>query len=305
MYKLKTLFSRLLVSLLLLVVCPLFLTTAAYATTNFKPQQQLVATVVATDSNSEHIIFGEEKNIGEGSITSWIKLDKNYKPVSVGISLNESAVETAAKSDEEAPGKDGIKLQLKDGIGHQTYEYELALPQITSAEVPFTHVGVNWNPFGHGPQDIFTTGHWDIHFYTIEPEQRHKIKQDSEEDVEISNKLPPQGFLNADYKLALGTAEPRMGSHTADFTSPELEPGKFGNIFIFGIHNGQVVHWEPMISNDFLIANSESTGLIKLPQYYFKSGYYPTKYTVKHDKEKHEYKISLDDMQYRVAYEKL
>jgi len=160
---------------------------------------------------------------------------------------------------------------------------------------------VNWNPFGHGPEGIFTPAHWDIHFYTIDPDDRHQIKQDTAEDINKSNKALPTGFLNVDYKLAPGTAEPRMGSHTADFSSPQLAPGQFENIFIIGIYNGEVVHWEPMITDDFLKSNQLAVEPIKLPDLYFKTGYYPTTYTVKHDQTAKEYLISLDNLVFRQA----
>ncbi len=251
-------------------------------------------------SGSLELIGGDQKSVGLGKVSSWIKVDADQKPVSIGITLTEDAVATAPANDQDPAGADGIKLKLKDGIGHQTFEYEVNLPKISS--VPFNHVGVNWNPFGHGPEGIFTPAHWDIHFYTIDPEYRHQIKQDTVADIDKSNKELPKGFLNAEYKLALGTAEPRMGSHTADFSSPQLSPGKFENIFIIGIYNGEVVHWEPMITDDFLKSNLLAVEKIKLPDLYFKSGYYPTEYTVKHDLEAKEYQISLDKLVYREAY---
>lgn len=251
-------------------------------------------------ANSQEIFWGAQKSIGMGKVTSWIKVDAAQKPVSIGITLTEDAVATTPANDQAPAGVDGIKLKLRDGIGHQTFEYEVNLPKISS--VPFSHVGVNWNPFGHGPEGIFTPAHWDIHFYTIDPEYRHQIKQDTAEDVNKSNKELPNGFLNTDYKLAPGTAEPRMGSHTADFSSPQLLPGKFDNIFIIGIYNGEVVHWEPMITDNFLKSNLLAVEKIKLPDLYFKSGYYPTEYTIKHDQKAREYKISLDNLVYREAY---
>ncbi len=254
-----------------------------------------------TEFDLQNMILGDQKSIGTGKVTSWIKVDTNQKPISIGITLTEDAVETAPPNDVASAGIDGMKLQLKDGIGHQTFEYEVNLPKISAAQIPFTHVGVNWNPFGHGPEGIFTPAHWDIHFYTIDPEYRYQIKQDTPEDIQKSDKPLPSGFLNIDYKLAPHTAEPRMGSHTADFSSPQLAPGKFGNIFIIGVYNGEVVHWEPMITDDFLKSNLLSIEKIKLPDFYFKSGYYPTTYTVRHDQVAKKYLISLDDLVYRQA----
>jgi hypothetical protein len=253
-------------------------------------------------SPQEQLIFGEQKAIGEGSVRSWVKLDRNQNPISIGISLTDAAVDTAPPNDDAPPGQDGIKTQLQDGIGHQTFEYEVAIPNIPAAKIPFTHVGVNWNPYGHGPQGIFTPAHWDIHFYTIDAAYRRRISQYTDVQKRISDKQPPKGFTNTDYQLAPGTAEPRMGSHTADFSSPELAPGKFQNIFIYGIHNGKVIHWEPMLSNDFLKTVTSDTRPIKLPELYVKCGYYPNTYSVKHDTESHAYLISLDNLEYHPAH---
>jgi Domain of unknown function (DUF5602) len=250
-------------------------------------------------TKSEKLIMGERKKIGDGFTQAWVVVDQNQKPTKIGITLAESSLSTAPNSDTSDPGKDGLKLKLYDGIGHSVFEYEVKLPE--QKDLPFKHVTVDWNPYGHAPQSIFTSAHWDIHFYTVSPEYRQNIQQETPAQIAISNLPPAEGFLPIDYKIAPGTAEPRMGSHCADFTSSQLHPGKFDNTFIFGVHNAQVIFWEPMITNSYLAAHKTAKEKIKLPSHYAIAGYYPTTYAIDYDSKTKQFAISMNDLQYREA----
>ena len=191
-----------------------------------------------------------------------------------------------------------------DGGPNNTFEYELKFPP-QAAETAFNHMGFNWNPMGHGPKTIFTMGHFDVHFYMATTAYRHAIKVDLQDadptHLKVSNLEPPAQFLPPDYQLAPNTAEPRMGSHYADMTSPELKPGNFGNIFLIGAHGGNILFWEPMLTSAFLQTKPKFTGKLKLPEAYPVSGYYPTSYSVVYDGARKEYDIALDGLTFRLS----
>lgn len=243
------------------------------------------------------VILGERKTIGQGFTQAWLVLDQAQHPVKIGVTLDEATLTSAPTSDDGDPGKDGLRLKLYDGIGHSVFEYEVKLPE--HPQLPFTHVTVDWNPFGHAPKSIFTAAHWDIHFYTVPSAYRQSIQQETPAQIAISDLPPPPGYLPTNYQIAPGTAEPRMGSHCADFNSPQLQPSKFDNTFIFGVHNGRVIFWEPMIANQYLKQHKTALEPIQLPERYHEAGYYPTTYGVDYDPEHHQFVIFMDDFRLR------
>lgn len=256
------------------------------------------------EGDSTKTIIGEQKSIGNGSIRTWLKVDANTgEPRSIGVTLTESAL-SGLPADADAPQQGSLKLRLMDGGPNHTFEYELMFPP-EAAETAFSHMGFNWNPEGHGPRPIFTKAHFDVHFYMARPQYRHGIIVDIQDadptHVRTSNLEPPGQFLPPDYQLAPNTAEPRMGSHYADVTSPQLKPGNFSNIFLIGGHGGNILFWEPMITKEYLETKPTFTAQLKLPEAYPVSGYYPMAYSIVYDRNRQEFDISLDGLTFRLA----
>ncbi len=249
-------------------------------------------------------IAGEQKSIGNGHVRAWLKVDaKTREPRSLGVTLTEQGL-SGLPRDSDPAQQGSAKLRLMDGGPNHTFEYEVRFPP-EAAETAFNHMGFNWNPEGHGPKGIFTVPHFDVHFYMSTPEYRHAIMVDLQDadpiHVKTSNLEPPSQFLPPDYQLAPNTAEPRMGSHYADVTSPELKPGNFGNIFLIGAHGGNILFWEPMITKAYFESKPKFTGKLKLPEAYPVSGYYPTSYSVVYDNERREHNIALDGLTFRLS----
>ncbi len=247
---------------------------------------------------------GEQKTIGNGTVRTWLKADaKTGEPRSLGVSITETGL-TGLPKDSDPPQPGSEKFRLMDGGPNSTFEYELKFPP-QAAETAFNHMGFNWNEMGHGPKSIFTMGHFDVHFYMATTAYRHAIKVDLQDadpiHIKTSNLEPPSQFLPPDYQLAPNTAEPRMGSHYADMTSPELKPGNFGNIFLIGAHGGNILFWEPMITKAYYESKPKFTGKLKLPQAYPVSGYYPTSYSVVYDATRKEFDTSIDGLTFRLS----
>jgi uncharacterized protein len=249
-------------------------------------------------------IVGEQKNIGNGNVRTWVKVDpKTREPLSLGVTLTERGL-SGLPAENDAAQQGSAKLKLMDGGPDHTFEYELKFPP-EAAETAFNHMGFNWNPNGHGPKGIFTKGHFDVHFYMATPEYRHAIMVDLQDadptHVKTSNLEPPAQFLPPDYQLAPNTAEPRMGSHYADVTSTQLKPGNFSNIFLIGVHGGSILFWEPMLTKEYFESKPNFTAKLKLPEAYPVSGYYPTAYSVVYDRSRQEFDIALDGLTFRLS----
>jgi len=249
-------------------------------------------------------IAGEQKRIGKGTVRTWLKVNaKTREPRVIGVSVSEAGL-SGLPGEADPAQADSVKLKLMDGGPDHTFEYELKFPA-EAAETAFRHMGFNWNPVGHGPKGVFTRPHFDVHFYMSTPDYRHHIVVDLQDadptHLKTSNLEPPSQFLPPDYQLAPNTAEPRMGSHYADVTSPQLKPGNFTNIFLIGAHGGNILFWEPMLTKAYLESKPKFTGKLKLPESYPVSGYYPTAYSVIYDEKRKEIDVSLDDLTFRLA----
>jgi hypothetical protein len=262
---------------------------------NFHPKS------VLADTTSTKTILGDRKDIGNGSVSTWLKVDeKTGVPVSLGVSLTEAGLE-GLPGDDQSAQKDSLKLKLIDGSPYHNFEYELMFPK-EAEETAYSHMGFNWNPEGHGPlPDVFFRPHFDVHFYMATPKYRHSIKNEDLLDLAILNVEPPREFLPAKYERAPNTSEPRMGTHYADMTSDQLKPGKFNNIFLFGVHDGNILFWEPMLTREYLKSHPNFHAKIPQPKAYPVSGYYPLSYSVVYDSDRQQYDISLDELTLRTS----
>lgn len=254
----------------------------------------------STQLQSNSIFYGETKRLGNGTVRTFVKFSKNGTPSDIGVAFTEAALSGlpkendhfgAEKFGEEFP----LKLTLRDGIGFSTFEYELSFPPEATA-TPFTHMALNWNPKGHGEQGIFTKPHFDFHFCTINPKERHSITVDDDFLKRAYRQIPIE--LEAEgYKALPLAAEPRMGAHWIDITGPEFKGQPWTKSFLFGSFDGKIVFLEPMITKDFLETKTNTTDFIKQPKLYPKSSYYPTTYSIEHADGKYE--VSLNGLTFR------
>lgn len=245
----------------------------------------IIQSVAPVSLQAQKIIKGEPKQLGDGSVYTWIRLDDNGNPDAVGVNLTGQALSGLPTISD--PG--GMKI-LGDFV---TFEYTLHFPKEISA-TPFNHAGLNWNPGGHVPPQFYGYPHFDFHFYAIPMSDRHMIKAIGE-DTNVCYKPPAPEFLPQDYICAPVSAEPMMGSHWVDLSSPEFNGQKFTRTFIYGFYNGNLIFWEPMVTKAFLETKPDFSEKIQQPEKYLKTGlYYPTSYSIKYDDQNKEYSVSLE-----------
>ena len=245
--------------------------------------------------DSDSIFYGEAQPLGNGSVRTWVTLDSNRNPLDIGVSFTEAALFGLPQESDDF-GEYPLKLPLLDGIGNSTFEYELLFPQEASV-TPFTHLSLNWNPHGHAPTGFTTVPHVDFHFNLLTPNERDAITADDLDDFLARAYEPPLSELIADgYGTVPNAAEPRMGVHYIDFTSPALQR-PFDHLFIYGFYDGEMTFWEPMIATSFLEIKPNITEAIKQPSVYPSISYYPTAYSVNYSDG--EYSVSLNGLTFR------
>lgn len=209
---------------------------------------------------------GAEKELAHGKAWSTISLDEDGNPLELTISIDDAALNSVPVN--EAPG---------GGEGH-THENNIVLPLPTQAiaKTPFKTIGLDWNPAGHPPANIYTKPHFDFHYYMITEAERLGAT-----DPAKLNADPAVEYLPANYMG--GDPVPQMGKHWVDITSPELNPTNpvpFTQTFIYGSYNSKVIFYEPMITLEFLKNTTNFERTIPQPNRFEKAGYYPTQMKV-------------------------
>ena len=236
-----------------------------------------IAISSCSDSNSTNntkagTFYSSSVTLGAGTAKSFVKLDDNGNPISVGLVLSEQALQS---------------------LGSATTETIIPAPAQASA-TNINHIAIDWNPMGHEPAHIYDIPHFDFHFYMVDMAFRNNITA-SGADTLKTNKQPATGYLPPDYVLPPGGV-PMMGNHAIDMTSPEFNGVTFTQTFIYGFYDANMIFYEPMITRDYLLSKTPLTKTLKVPAKYPKAGYYPTNLDLKFDTTTNEYIITLGSM---------
>jgi hypothetical protein len=216
---------------------------------------------------NDNLIEGAKQTVYHGKAWSWIKLDGNGAPQQLGISVDEALLNSVTTSG------------TSTGSGeHHTHENNivLPLPAIALEKTPFKTIGLDWNPEGHPPANIYTKPHFDFHFYMVTEADRLAAVDPAKLNADPGSNYLPANYIGVD-------PVPQMGKHWVDVTSPELDPvnpSPFTQTFIYGSYDSKVTFYEPMITLEFLQNTTLFERTIPQPSSFSQPGYYPTKMKV-------------------------
>jgi hypothetical protein len=217
--------------------------------------------------------IGQEKDLDGGMARSWVSTDADGNPTSVGVTFSEN-----------------VFAQFSDT---STKTFDFSLPT-QGAAVAFDHVTIDWNPRGHEPSHVYDVPHFDFHFYTITRAQRQAITATGDDTNKI-NLRSDSTYYPGGYFFP-GGGVPTMGAHWLDTAAHEIHGHPFDKTFLYGYYDGKMSFMEPMITAAYLRTKTNITENITVPQKYHKSGYYPTKYSIKYDDTKKEYTIAMEGL---------
>jgi len=237
-----------------------------------------VASLVAVGGLAQAATYkGVPVDIGNGTARVVVQTDKSDKPASVAVEMTEGAL----KGLPTTPNK-----RTKEG----SWNFVLAMPK-NGPETGYTHVLLDWNPHGHPPPHIYSVPHFDFHFYGISSPAREKVSFTGPKDpaAVVSN----AALVAPDYKVVPDTVVDKMGVHAIDTTSHEFHGKPFTATFIYGYYNGQLIFVEPMVTLAFLNTKPDLTQSVKTPTQYSLPGHYPTRYSVRYDKQNKVFVIGL------------
>ena len=170
-------------------------------------------------------------------------------------------------------------------------EFIIPLPS-TGPNTVFSHVGVNWQPQGHPPMNIYSVPHFDVHFYLISSQERDAMTPADPAFGAKALRVPDASLRPAGYTPD-PMPIPRMGSHWGDSTSHEFHGSAFTATMIYGFYDAKMVFIEPMLAKSFLDSKPNFSSAIVTPAAYPKPGRYPTNYSVTYDASSKEYRAKL------------
>lgn len=215
--------------------------------------------------------YGDETHVGNGTVRTFVTLNDNGDPQSIGYKFTESMLSG---------------LPDNDGMDNM---FVLNFPSQASV-TGFDHAELDWNPHGHDPLPIYGYPHFDFHFYTVGNGELSKIIP-GPDTVSVDKQYIPKDYVSG------VMAVPNMGVHWADTLSSEYHGQKFTKTFIYGFYRGKMLFVEPMITKEYLETQPNITIPVKQPAAFQKSGYYPTAYSIHFDPNKSEYTVSLEGLE--------
>lgn len=229
--------------------------------------------------------WGETMSIGDGEVTTFVSTDPDGE-THVGAEMTPGALE---------------------GAGSEHVKFVLQFPE--SDAVPFTWLGLDWEPGGHYPGDTYAIPHFDWHFYfapqdliadiptvALPPEEHDQLYTYPVPE----DQLPPN-YFRTNYVFGY------MGEHFYDRTAPEYDGGTFGNTFVYGHWDGGLLFMEPMITVPYFeqLRSTEPPELDQLdgvgnrdhrqldvPERFPEAGEYPTEYAVEYHADRDAFTVA-------------
>ena len=214
------------------------------------------------DKNKDKEYKSDEVTLHGGKVWTSAKVDKDGKPLSVSILVNDAALSS---------------VPVGQPSDHMSPQNNILIPISEKSGTPFRFAMVNWNSSGHEPDNVYTVPHFDFHFYTSNQADVMNYMDDAKLNAE-----PAAGYIPANH--ISGPGVPMMGKHFIDANTPELHGQQFTQTFLYGSYDSKVVFMEPMITLAFLKNTTTFERSIPQPTKFQQAGFYPTKMKVsRHD----------------------
>ena len=230
------------------------------------------------DKDLSQTYEGPAVQIGNGNVHTFIAMDADGKPATIGIRLSADAL-------------NGLPANGDPNMGGAVPGFMLSLPAEAS-QSGYDHCEVDWNPHGHDPLFAYGVPHFDFHFYMITPQEQASVIP-GPDTFSVAPQYIPQNYVSG------VMAVPDMGTHWSDTTAPEFHGQPFTATFIYGFYHGHMTFLEPMVTKAFLESKPDFTLPVKQPQAFQRHAYYPTNCHVYYDSKTNEYAITLEGLTYK------
>lgn len=187
------------------------------------------------DTPNSNFQRGEATSVtGDDDVWTFATSNRAGKPTHLGIWIESDAFEYLTSQ----PDGQHLHLDFPDVEG-----------------LSYTFAGIDWNPAGHPPDDVWGLPHFDFHYYFVD--------EAAIDDILTPGDLPFMGVATYDLPEAFWPEnyvyeDPRfivkqMGEHIYDETSPEWDPEvPFTHTYIYGAY-------------DFAVDPDDPDGSVELP----------------------------------------
>lgn len=188
------------------------------------------------DTPNSSYVSGEATSVTGGGDDVWTFATTNRagKPTHLGIWLSGDAFEHLTSQSE------GQHLHLD-------------FPAVDG--LAYTFAGIDWNPAGHPPVDVWTSPHFDFHYYFVDEAAIESIVTPGPlpfmgvATYDLPGPFWPEHYVYEDPRFIVKS----MGEHLYDERSPEWDPDvPFTHTYIYGAY-------------DFGIDPADPTGTVQLP----------------------------------------
>ncbi len=225
---------------------------------------------LSSTTNAQQTLYGDTAALGNGIVYTWAHYNAQGTRDRIGLSLTQGVLNNLPQSE---------------------IDRTLSFPRL-GTDTLFNHVFLNWGPSGH-PPGVWNLPHFDMHFMMVSIAERQAVVA-GRDSAFLPQYIPPDYFKVTEVL-------PRMGSHWADSTSPEWHNQTFTKTMIYGFYRYRMFFLEPMITRAYLLTNPNDSLIIKQPEQYLRTGYFPTRYTISYDASNQRYNIVLRDFVFRVG----
>lgn len=248
---------------------------------------------------------GESVALGKGTVNAYLTLKDGKIPVAIGVKFTEAAFEGLPAEPNNTSrcfdlNSDGMLEAGAECLGD--FETVLEWPrELERANLPFKWLGLNWNPRGHHPPNVYDLPHFDVHFYMTEQEIIESIGPGScaefvdcedfkRASIPLAGQYMPTGYAD------VGAVVTRMGNHLLSPTAPEFgtPPQRFTHTLIYGVYDGQMIFIEPMVTREFLLGKPDMCVPIAQPAAWQRPAYYPTEYCFRYLQDEAAVTVSLE-----------
>jgi hypothetical protein len=235
----------------------------------------VVAAACSDDSTAPRAlpeVQGSAVAVGNGTARTFVVPSSSGQPLSIGIELTASAL---------------------DSLPSSTTEWVLPFPAGMNV-APWDHATLDWNPQGHPPMEIYGVPHFDFHFYTITTAEQMAIAG-GPDTTTVPAADVPVGYASQ------VMAVPMMGVHWTDTTAAEYHGQPFDKTFIYGFYHGREAFVEPMVTKTLLESHPDVSAPVKQPQTFQLAGFYPRSYSVRYDASSQVIRVTLDSLTSRTG----
>ncbi len=224
---------------------------------------------------AQEVLYGDSVQVGEGVISTWVEVDADGAPLALGVTLPE---------------------RVFGGLTDEGFLLSLDYPELEG--LPFRHVLFDWVPHGHPPGNLYGHAHWDAHFYTITAEERRAIPDGVVHEAPDPSFLP-EGYIPVPDLGLYSFGE--MGVHWVDRDAAELHGHHFDQTLIYGSIGERTIFVEPMFTMEYLDSKPDLSEPIPQPGAVHESGFYATRYVIRHEAEVAAFRIALEGFEWREA----